>query len=373
MAKPFKFRHTNAIVGVFVLIAGLALLASIVAAGRARQWFESTRLVTLKLPAEGSLGLKAGADVMMLGLEIGSVAAVDPGSEDKPPSALLRVRTDSLKIIRKDSVVKIAKTLGIAGDAFVEITRGRGEKLGQSDALVATQDENYSKIAEDVLAQVRAEVIPTIQELRATLTETRLAVEQLRDPKGDLQRSLVAIRAVLTDIEGGRGLLGQLVQDEQLAANAAALLPRLNASLDDLRLLMADLKKTTETLPELAQSTSAQVKALGPLVLEAQETARALGPLIEETRQTMRRLDSALDNVSIAASDLPASARNLEQATEIAPGLLLQAQETLRQVQRLAESLQRNWLIGGGGGPPAPAGAGSRLIPPEAVGVGGGK
>lgn len=350
MAQPFKFRHTNAIVGAFVLAALVAVVGGFVYAGKARRWFESTSRLTIVLPEDGASGLKEGADVMMSGTDVGSVVSLDPGN-DGQVIAVLKVREKWFKDIKLDSVVKVKKTLGIAGDAFVEIGRGRGAALPlQNPTLAAAADEGYAKLAEDVLHEVRAEVIPTIQELRATLTETRLAVEKLRDPQGEVQLALASIRSVIAEIEQGRGLLGRLVKDQNMGADAAAVLPRINASLDQLHELMIDLKKTSEALPELVEVTNQQAKNLGPLV--------------EQTQKTMASLDEVLGDLKSATGALPGATRDFEAAAAIAPGLLLQAQDTLRQIQKLAEALQRSWLIGGGTAGPTP----SRLIPPEAVG-----
>ena len=77
MAKPFKFRYVNQIVGTFVLLVGLVLLAGILVAGRTQHWFEKRKLIGLDFPSEGVMELQEGADVMLLGAKIGSVRTIE--------------------------------------------------------------------------------------------------------------------------------------------------------------------------------------------------------------------------------------------------------------------------------------------------------
>jgi phospholipid/cholesterol/gamma-HCH transport system substrate-binding protein len=69
--------------------------------------------------------------------------------------------------------------------------------------------------------------------------------------------------------------------------------------------------------------------------------------------------------VARATPALPQLARNVEASTENLPAVLVQAQETARQLEALSERLSRSWLLGGGGGA-APTSA----TPPQAAGAG---
>ena len=55
------------------LLVVVALVAGIVLAGRAQDWFEKVYEIRLILPAEGSLGLQKGAEVQILGTAVGRV------------------------------------------------------------------------------------------------------------------------------------------------------------------------------------------------------------------------------------------------------------------------------------------------------------
>ena len=91
MSKPFKFRYVIEIVGAFVLIVVLALIAGIIIAARAQGWFVPEHDLMIRFPEEGSLGLQKGSEVQVLGTPAGSIKEIkslvqqDIGSIDPYP------------------------------------------------------------------------------------------------------------------------------------------------------------------------------------------------------------------------------------------------------------------------------------------------
>ena len=73
MTSSQRFRHVHTTAGTFVLIVVGLLVAGIIVTGRSHRWFSPMGKVTLQFPREGSLGLREGADVLILGTVVGSV------------------------------------------------------------------------------------------------------------------------------------------------------------------------------------------------------------------------------------------------------------------------------------------------------------
>ena len=65
--------------------------------------------------------------------------------------------------------------------------------------------------------------------------------------------------------------------------------------------------------------------------------------------------ESSTDARRLAAA-LPGLEESAEQVVDMLPGVLLQSQETLLQIQRLTEGLQRSWLVRGNMDRPGDAG-----------------
>jgi len=349
MAKPFKLRYVNEFAGAFVLAALVVCVGAIFFVARAQRWFTPVRSMVLVLPAEGSLGLERGANVLVLGTVAGTVNDITV-SDDGRMLATAGIRADFMRFIRADSVAIIRRTFGV-GDAYVEITRGKGDPLPRVDPSIgAIADAGPTQAVEQLTTAIREEVIPTVHELRLGLAEIRKLAQGFHDPSGNLQASLVHLQSIMTELDKGNGLAGQLLRDVEMGDNAKSLLARLNTSAEQTEHLIAELRQTSVKLPKIADSADAQL--------------RELATLTTQTRETLRQAQGVLKNIGLSSTQLPETMKAVNQTAKDLPALLLQANETLRQTQLLAESLQHNWLLGSSATPVSPA----RLAPSQAGG-----
>ena len=123
-----KFRYTNETVGLFVLITLLIFVAGLIYSGQVRKWFNPGETLKVVLPDEGLFGLTEGSAVEILGTRAGEVRdiVINP---DQKIHANVRIDSDMAVFVRSDSKAAIRMTFGIAGDAYLEITRGTGAPL----------------------------------------------------------------------------------------------------------------------------------------------------------------------------------------------------------------------------------------------------
>ena len=128
MAKKFKFRYVNEIVGGFVILVVLLLLAGVLVAGNAQHWFDPMHEIDLDFPPEGSMDLQKGAEVMLLGARVGSVQDILV-DDDGNITGSIRVRGSFMRFVRADSVALVKKKMVVTGDAYIELTRGTGDAL----------------------------------------------------------------------------------------------------------------------------------------------------------------------------------------------------------------------------------------------------
>lgn len=338
--EPFRLRYAERVAGTLVLAVAVALVGALAMVGQSRRWFTPVRRLTLQLPPEGSLGLRRGADVMILGTVVGTVEDIT-ADRSGGMTAQARVRQDFAPFVRSDSTAVIRRTLGI-GDAYVEIKKGVGSELpAENAAILVSPDRAPTQMVEDTVEQIRAEAVPALRQLRAAADEYAALAAELRRPDGSLQQVLARANRVATALDEGRGFAGRLVTDPKLADDLSAAGPRLNASLDDARGLLRDLRAAAAELPAVAG----------------------------QTRKALREAEALLADVRKPAGQLPRTVESVNRAAEALPGLILQTEESLRQIQRLAEGAQRHWLV-------RPYvqddGAGADRVRPERVERGGG-
>ncbi len=316
MPKPLKVSRANEIVGLFILLALALALAAVFLGPQTQRWFATTQTLAIQLPPEGSLGLRRGADVQILGSVVGTVEDIvvtDAGGV----VAEVSIQGNFIRFVRSDSRAIIRKPLGF-GDASIEITRGHGDPLPAEGGVLGSEaDKAPTEIMEEALAIIRDEALPTIRELRGAVSEfTQLAAE-LRGQQAGITQALAHLNRVGAQLEKPEGLAGVLLTDPRPAAELRAALPKLNAALDALNLSLREARALAQRLPQI-------------------------GADAEATMRNARAASAEAARLSKALPELESAAR---RAVEAAPGVLLQGQETLHQIQRLTEGAQRSWLL----------------------------
>ena len=330
--KRFTHRYVNQITGVFVLLVLLILGAGIYMAGRTQHWFERTITINLLLPDDGCYGLKPGAVVMIMGTEAGAVTHIHIRSDDRM-TASMTVRQDFVRFVGTDSRATIKKTLGMAGDAFVEISGKRGQPL-TSDALIETSvDRTINEMLQETLDQIRNEVLPTIQMIRLAAESHAQLVDSLDDPEHPALKILETLNSIVTKIDKGDGLANRLLADKQMADDFGGMIDRINTTLEE---------------------TEGAARELRAVAVQIGKSAEKLHETIEQSPETVRQVNTTLKDIQKISSNLiritasmPATIENVNDQFKSLSGLIIQAQATLREIQRFAEAAQRHWLIRG--------------------------
>jgi phospholipid/cholesterol/gamma-HCH transport system substrate-binding protein len=272
MPKPFKFRYVNEIVGTFVLLVVALLALGIILAGHAQEWFVPIRRYNVDFPIEGSLGIQKGAAVEILGTSVGKVEKIEV-EEDGRIYGVITVKGDFIRFVRTDSTVTVKKRFAVAGEAFLEISEGKGEPLSTEFNLLVTKDTELTEMLEELLKQVRETTVPALEKLQKTVDEYGALAADLRSPDGPLMKLLGNLQQITAGLEKGEGSAGKILRDPQMANDLKDILDKINASLDD-------LKKTTVQLPPMAEKVGDEIDDLPGLVMQTQETIREAERLI---------------------------------------------------------------------------------------------
>ncbi len=313
MTKPFKFRYVNELVGSMVLVVIILVAAGIVLAAKAQGWFEKTYLLRLRCPEEGSYGLTEGAAVEILGIRAGSIEriTVDPAGRIL---AVARIKAPFFEnFINSSSRAVVKRVWGIAGDAYVEISRGRkgAPPLPHEGAqLDLEKDTELIELAEGLLSNVRETIVPAIDEIRAAAVEFRHVASELRDPEGPLKQTLGHINEVVQTLKTGSGPLPRALNDRKLG--------------EDMARAVAGAEQTLKEFNRTAEA--------------ARETLNNLDSILKDSRSVVRNLKDLTADLLVVTAALRGEARDI-------PGLVGQTRETLQEAERLIRGLGRHWLL----------------------------
>lgn len=311
-----RLRHTEEWVGLLVIGAVVVFFAAVLEAGVLRAWFRPTAELRILLPASGVGGLVPGADVQVLGTHAGTVTRVvlNPG---QPIYAEADIDRQAEPFIRRDSEAVIRRTFGVAGAAYLDISRGTGEKM----------DWHYAVI------RARIETGPT-DTLTAILAEVQDKVFPVLD---DAKRTMDALAELTTGLNQGRGTVGELLTDDRLARETEQ--------------QIASLAPVIAKLNDAAGKISDAAGQIDTLAARAADGKEGAPELLTRANALLQNLQSATRQLALAAPQLPAIAHNLQGATANLPVLLTQTQATAADLQRLVTQLRGLWLLGGSARP----------------------
>lgn len=273
MPKPFKFRYVNEIAGGFVILVVALLIVGVVVAGHAQQWFEKVHRVNIVFPPEGSLDLQKGAEVYILGTRVGSVEEITVNDGDGSMAGRITVRGKFIGFVRTDSRAIVRKKFGVAGDAYIDITKGQGDPWPDDQPLVCVKDVEIMETVQKLVQQFRDATLPAIEQLRKAVEEyTNLAVD-LRNPEGNLQQLIAHLNQIAAGLEKGEGMAGRVLRDPKMAAELDGIMASIQASLAEVKKIMGDLEESSSVVKD-------EMQDMPGVVLQTRQTMQETEKLI---------------------------------------------------------------------------------------------
>ena len=344
-----RFRYANQAVGVFVILTVIIFGAAFLFSGQVREWLEPGERIKVILPSDGLFGLSEGAEVEVLGTRAGKVLriVINP---DRKMHADVQIQSDMSAFVRRDSSATIRKRFGVAGDSFLDISRGFGEPLDWEFAVInATADRAPTESIGEILDEVRTKVFPVIDDTRQAMHLFLAVVEDLQDPAGNMQQLLTNLNTVSGKIARGEGVVGRLLAEEKMMDDFVALVDGLNKNMARFDPLFDDLTTTIGNVAEISAQINEQSKGLPEITLKLKELLVSVQAVMKDLSRT--------------TPQLPRIAENVGQATDSVPVLLLQTQQVMAELELLIRQLQSHWLLGGGAAKTKPTS--TRISPAE--------
>jgi len=305
--RLLRLRHTDEWVGLLVILALALFFGAIFEAGVLRRWLRPDLELRLVLPQTGFGGLAVGADIDVLGTHAGSVKQIVLNSSDEM-YALATIERQTEGFILRDSTATIRRRFGVAGAAYVDVTRGNGAPMNWNYAvLTATAEPNPADTIITTLNKVTADVLPTLEHAL---------------------HAMAALDDVASGIKSGQGSAGRLLTDDTL---------------------MRQAEETVSTL-------KGEIARLGPILAP-------VPGLLDQSRGVLSNVQSITRDTAKTATQLPTLARNVTDSTSNLPALLTQVQATMAELARLLVQLRGSFLLGGDGAPKP----GAQRLPPREV------
>jgi phospholipid/cholesterol/gamma-HCH transport system substrate-binding protein len=301
-------RNTDEWIGLLVLLSIGLFLAGVLHAGLLSDWFRPTDILRVMLPETGSQGLSSGADVQVLGTRVGTVrrVVVDPSARMYAEAELEEQAT---AFIRRDSHAVVKKQFGVAGAAFLDISRGKGPPLDWKFAVIdAVTERDPTENIGAMIDQVKQKVFPILD---------------------DAARTMHALADTAQGLSQGHGDIGRLLKNEDLVNQLAQSLANLKTATEQLNGALADVKSVTAT-------------ASGP---------EGVPVLLRRADDSLASVQKATHDLANATPRLPAITRDVSATAANLPALLTQSQQTAAELEKLVDQLRRTWPLSGSATP----------------------
>jgi phospholipid/cholesterol/gamma-HCH transport system substrate-binding protein len=243
------------IVGWFVLVPVLIVAGVLFVVGKNENIFAEKYKITTVF-SEG-YGLKVGYPVMLLGLEVGRIAAIEFTDQNNALFTLKILKKYQDKI-RADSKAVIGKSGGFLGEPQIEITAGKkSEPVVQAGGHIES-DEPLNLMAE-------------AKELLETVGKTLARVDVIAQ---EVQATIKTAQATLGNVQ-----------------EASAGLPK----------LMDNFLETSATIKQTSKDVALEVPALAANV---RKTLNRVGDVVEDVKSSTAKLPAMTENFKAASEDL---------------------------------------------------------------------
>ncbi len=273
----FRFKHLEKIVGVFLSVVILVIIAVIIMIGRERRWFEKQYQYNTKfLRGEG---ISLGMQVAIKGIQIGEVKSVFL-NEDNWIDVGFSVYQEYTARIRRDSVVKLRAPL--IGSKVLEIIPGEKDmpQLANGSYVWSEDTEQGEKILSEKLKGERPDQITRLMNNMEKLTYNLSAEDGSLEPAlaklqdfftmltakdESLPRTLASLEHITRSIEEKQGSIGKLMYDDyELYQNIMELMDNLNKTVSNFEELSATLAEASpEIKAAVARSNRTMNEAIG--------------------------------------------------------------------------------------------------------------
>ncbi|MBM4302407.1 MAG: MCE family protein [Deltaproteobacteria bacterium] len=312
------FTRKEQLAGGFLLVLIVFTMVTLLVIAQGKGWFHPQK--TYLLQFRQGYNLRQGSLVKMFNAEIGKVAMLGITQTGGHPQVevTIKVNEEYANLIRQDSVAEVVSPT-LIGSEYVEISPGSSgyPKIEPYGTIPSRERKSVT----EHLAELASE--ENIQKVKHMLINLAKFSEDLKNDEKVLLAALNHLDEVLKNLAEGKGTLGMLVMQKDLYNRMNQALDHMDKFLVEAKILLVDLKPTTQNLGVFTQSINQEIEPLKAIVANIKAGSEELPDLLEAATGTARSAKDTMD--AIKANPLirwtaPAGAKS--QTIHVAPRTL---------------------------------------------------
>ncbi len=338
MIMHFRIQHWDRYVGIFVILALLILLATLVFVARGQKWFEKRyyyRAVFAKVQ-----GLKSGTPVTISGMEVGSVKSFRLNPQGKV-EVQLEVMESYKNFLRADSQVTIASAL--LGGKTVEISMGSPTQPPAVEGQILSSQE--PKELTDILKEI--DVQTPLRKVDESLENVKSLTAKLNSPEGELFTIMKNVQFITTQLKEGQGTAGAILRDKKIYDEIAATAASANRSAAHVEQITQKTAEAVDELPAILRQVHGRIQEIQSILNDVKTVTAELSPIVENVKRTTAEGPPIAENVKDITRDVRDITGDVKKTTPELPELVDQTQGAIAGADKIIAGIQNHWLLRG--------------------------
>jgi phospholipid/cholesterol/gamma-HCH transport system substrate-binding protein len=319
----FRVRFAHQIVGVFVLLAILAVAAILILLGINQRWFAKDYYYWSVFKSAG--GLSVGMPIRLKGFEIGKISKISLTNDNLVEIEFYIMDTYYDKVLPNSVLELSSNPLGLGGGMFFHPGKGPAEPLPEFSYIPSMDLEEGKElvesglvdrsVGEDPIGEVIASLSPILVQVDSTLQSIEQMVQSLDD-------SITGV--------GPGPLTGVIVELETVAG-------QINDVLDELEMAATNINTLTEGMTD---PTGLAKKLLDP--------KGSMATLLDDDNELYIQIVKSVEDLNRIIDELGDFVAFVNTTQPQISGILEKGKDTLDQGRDVLEAVKNNPLIRGG-------------------------
>jgi phospholipid/cholesterol/gamma-HCH transport system substrate-binding protein len=343
----FRIKYADQVVGLFIVISLVALVAIVVLLGLNQRWFAKNFVFKTQFKSGG--GLSVGMPITMKGFQIGQVERIHLNEDDMVDVEFAIFDTYYDKV-KEHSVVELSVSpIGLGGGLFFHPGKG-AELLPEGSFIPRLSSDEGQAIYEQELAD-----IPPKDD---TITQLLAGINPLLE---NVNKMVVSLNRTLQEVN--RAMIGQSTGPVgTMLLDAASAVASVNGLVSDVRAIINDVVAQVNGIIEqtggvmvdvgaiaknLEQTTAALADPTG-LIPRLLDPKGSIATILDDGNALYNSIESTLAMVTETMANLEAISSSLLAEMPKIATILNQSKEALQVAQDVLTGLKNNPLLSGG-------------------------
>lgn len=345
MPSQQQVRWSQLRVGITVIISATALAVLIILMSGTGGVF--SKRITLKSKFVNTGGLRVGSLVSLQGVNIGNVTAIKiaPGVKDTPVEVTMKINTEYLDSIKKDSVAALSSA-GVLGDLFVDIN-SKDTKLGtvvDGDVLKSTEHpaiDDLFKAGQNALQNADV-LLKRIDGIVAEIESGKGSIGLLLKDPGMYERAnkvLGEMSILMTEINQGKGSIGKLLKNDEMYNKVMKSIDQVAKMIDDINAGKGNAGKLLKD-EQLYKNVNETMASANKLLADINQGHGTMGKVLHD-EEFAKKVDNMVTKLSSLSSRMDAGEGSVGKLFTD-PSLYNSADKMLVETRSLVQAMREN-------------------------------